>query len=449
MENLLKSMSLTRRAFWLVELRWVAIAALVAATLFASIWMEITLPTQRLYTIAALVAAYNGLLHVLLRCLTYRSRTHDTAEAGGIITFQIAMDLLILSTILHYSGGIENPFFLFFVFHMIIAGILRSRLQSYLLATVAVLMFGGIVLLEAYGRIEHHPLTGFVDHAHYKNKAFVLGMLFVYSATLYLLVYMTTSIAAQLRSQQEDLEEANAKLQKKDKIKNEYVLRVTHDIKGHLAAIKSCLNLVYEQTVGPLNEKQVDLSGRAYKRTSKCLAFVLALLKVTRMKLSGQLDISDFSLPVCLASALDHVRRRAEDKAIKVSSDIDETIGTLHGEAILIEETIMNILANAVKYTPEGGQVHMTVRQEDGSVHIAIQDTGIGIAEKEQERIFEEFYRTENARTTERDGTGLGLSFAKQVIERHAGRIWVESNSGKGSTFFLTLPMPTPEKDAN
>jgi len=440
MENLLQSTSLTRRAFWLVELRWVGICALVAATFFTSTWMGIMLPTQRLYTIAALVAAYNALLHALLRCLTHRSRTHDTAEAGGIITFQIAMDLLILSTILHYSGGIENPFSLFFVFHMIIAGILRSRLQSYLLATVAVLMFGGIVLLEAYGRIEHYSLIGFVSDAQYKNRRFVLGMLFVFSVTLYLLVYMTTSIAAQLRSQQEDLEEANAKLQEKDKIKNEYVLRVTHDIKGHLAAIKSCLNLVYEETVGPLNEKQSDLAGRAYKRTSKCLAFVLALLKVTRMKLSGQADISDFSLPVCLANALDHVRTRAEDKSIKVCSDIDESIGTLHGEAILIEETIMNILANAVKYTPEGGQVHMTAKQEDGSVRIAIQDTGIGIAEKEQERIFDEFYRTKDARTTERDGTGLGLSFAKQVIERHAGRIWVESSPGKGSTFYLTLP---------
>ncbi len=440
MENLLLNTSLTRRALWLVELRWVAICALGAATFFAGTWLDISLPVQRLYITAVLVAAYNALLHVLLRRLASRSQTEDSAEAGGIISFQIAMDLLILSTILHYSGGIENPFYLFFVFHMIIAGILRSRLQSYLLATVAVLMFGSIVLLEASGRIEHYPLVGFVGEAQYKNKVYVLGMLFIFSVTLYLLVYMTTSIAAQLRSQQEDLKEANAKLQEKDKIKNEYVLRVTHDIKGHLAAIKSCLNLVYEQTVGPLNEKQLDLAGRAYRRTSKCLAFIAALLKVTRMKLTGQLDVSDFSLRVCVASALDHVRRRAEDKSITVTSEIDETIDDMHGEAILIEETVMNILANAVKYTPEGGQVHLAVNDEGDSVRMAICDTGIGIPEEDQQRIFEEFYRTENARTTERDGTGLGLSFARQVIERHTGRIWVESNSGKGSTFYLTLP---------
>lgn len=449
MENLLQNTSLTRRAFWLVELRWVAIVALTIGTFVASRWMVTALPTGRLYTIAALVAAYNCLLHVLLKCLTHRTRDHDTPEAGAIITFQIAMDLLILSTILHYSGGIENPFSLFFVFHMIIAGILRSRFQSYLLATVAVLMFGSIVLLEAFGKIEHYPLTGFVDHAQYKNKAFVLAMLFVYTVTLYLLVYMTTSIAAQLRSQQEDLEEANAQLQEKDKIKNEYVLRVTHDIKGHLAAIKSCLNLVYEETVGPLNEKQQDLAGRAYKRTSKCLAFILALLKVTRMKLTGQLDISDFSLPACVANALDHVRRRAEDKSITVSSDIDESVDSMRGEAIMIEETIMNILANAVKYTPEGGQVSITVRDKGDAVHMAIVDTGIGIPEAEQQRIFDEFYRAENARTTERDGTGLGLSFARHVLERHAGRIWVESTPGKGSTFHIALPKAIAEAPAN
>ena len=322
MENLLQHTSLTRRAFWLVELRWVAVCALAAATFFASTWMDITLPTRKLYTIAVLVAAYNTLMHVLLRSLMKRARAHDTSEAGAVITFQIAVDMLILSTILHYSGGVENPFSLFFVFHMIIAGILRSRLQSYLLATLAVLMFGTTILLEAYGKIEHYPLIGFVSQSQYQNLPFVLSVLFVYSVTLYLLVYMTTSIAAQLRSQQEELEEANAQLQEKDTIKNEYVLRVTHDIKGHLAAIKSCLNLVYEQTVGPLNEKQQDLTGRAYRRTSKCLAFILALLKVTRMKLTGQLDISDYSLRICVANALDHVRRRAEDKAIAVSCEV-------------------------------------------------------------------------------------------------------------------------------
>jgi two-component system sensor histidine kinase SenX3 len=111
----------------------------------------------------------------------------------------------------------------------------------------------------------------------------------------------------------------------------------------------------------------------------------------------------------------------------------------------LIEETITNMLFNAVKYTPDGGRVGMEVKRNGNVVQVRITDTGIGIPETSLPRIFDEFYRAENARAVERDGTGLGLAFAKQVVERHGGRIWAENNPGGGSTFTFTLPWtPTP-----
>jgi signal transduction histidine kinase len=440
MEGLLKSTSLIQRAYWLIKLRWVAIATLAGATFVAAQFMSISLPTRTLLTIAILLIAYNFILYDLLRYWTWSGKAPSSARIGQFLTFQIAGDLFILTAILHFSGGIENPFSFFFVFHMIIASILRSKRQSYLQATLAVLLFGGLLVLEATRIIPHYRTTGFADHGLYTDKTFVVGFLFVFTVTLYLVVYMTTSISEQLRTQQDELEEANTQLEEKDQVKNQYVLRVTHDIKGHLAAIQSCLEIVSQGMVGALNEKQKDLVERAYRRTTKCMAFVTALLKLTRMKLSGRLEMERFSLRNCILSSLASVQARARAKSIVVHHQIDPAVDDVLGESVLIEETLTNMLFNAVKYTPDGGQVRLEAVPDGDFIKVRISDTGIGIPPAELPRIFEEFYRAENARAVERDGTGLGLAFAKEVVERHGGCIWVENNPGGGSIFTFTLP---------
>ncbi len=440
MENLLKSTNLIRRAYWLVQLRWVAIGVVVGSTFIARKLMGVSLPASTLYIISALLLVYNFILYDLLRYWTRNNREPSPTRIGGILTFQISADLLILAAVLHFSGGIENPFSFFFVFHMIIASILRSRWQSYLQATLAVILFGGLAALEGTGVIRHYDLSGFAGRGLYANGTFVMGFLFIFAATLYLVVYMTTSISEQLRTQQDDLQEANNLLEEKDQVKNEYVLRVTHDIKGHLAAIESCLGVVYNGMLGPLNEKQKDMVERAYRRTTKCMDFIMALLKLTRMKLSGQLEMERFSLRNCVLNSLALVQNKAQAKSIAVNHRIDPAVDEVVGEAVLIEETITNMLFNSVKYTPDGGRVDMDVRQDGGFVHVRIADTGIGVPPADMPRIFEEFYRAENARAIERDGTGLGLAFAKQVVERHGGRMWVENNPGGGSIFTFTLP---------
>lgn len=440
MDSLLKSTNLIRRAYWLIQLRWVAIGALVIGTFVARELVGVSLPASMLYVISALLLVYNFILYDLLRYWTSDGREPSPRRIGGILAFQISADLLILATVLHFSGGVENPFSFFFVFHMIIASILRSKKQSYLQATLAVMLFGGLAVLEATGAIPHYDLSGFAGGGLYANGTFVLGFLFIFAVTLFLVVYMTTSISEQLRLQQGDLRKANSLLEEKDQVKNEYVLRVTHDIKGHLAAIDSCLGVVFNGMLGPLNDKQKDMVERAYRRTTKCMAFISALLKLTRMKLSGRLELERFSLRACVLSSLASVQSKALAKSIALSHEIDPSVDEVVGEAVLIEETITNMLFNSVKYTPDGGRVDVDVGQNDGVVRVRIADTGIGILPADMPRIFEEFYRAENARALERDGTGLGLAFAKQVVERHGGRMWVENNPGGGSIFTFTLP---------
>ncbi|HEX9136161.1 MAG TPA: ATP-binding protein [Nitrospirota bacterium] len=126
---------------------------------------------------------------------------------------------------------------------------------------------------------------------------------------------------------------------------------------------------------------------------------------------------------------------------ITLDVTIDERLGEYVGDERKIKQILLNLLSNAVKFTPEGGRIGIHARQVDGFVEISVTDSGIGIAPEDQARIFEEFRQVGGDYAHKKEGTGLGLTLAKKFVELHGGRIWVESEVGKGSTFIFTLPM--------
>jgi signal transduction histidine kinase len=442
MEPILEDISLLKRAYWLINLRWIAAAFLAASTFLAVSYWKIELDTRALYSLAAGLIAYNLVLVFLLKVFAELQKWVIHAS----IVVQAFADLSILTAVLHYSGGVENPFFLFFVFHVIIASVLFQRWLSYLEATLAVALFGLLILSEYLEIIPHHGLTGFISANLYSDSHYLLVVFFVFSTTVYLVSYMTSSISAQLNKQQSEYRRTNTLLQEKDRRQNEYVSRVTHDIKGHLSAVKSCLDIVTADMLGALNEKQRDMVQRANQRTSKCMAFVTALHRLSNVRLTGELEMEKFSLKDAVLDAIAAVEARAKNKAINLSYEIEESADEVYGNDVLIEETIANLLMNAVKYTPAGGSVKVDVAERPETVLVRISDTGIGIPPDEMGKLFNEFFRGSHARNIERDGTGLGLSIAKEVIERHGGKIWAENREGGGSVFSFTLLKAPPKE---
>ena len=440
MRNLAPQEGLIERIYWLIRLRWIAVAGVIFTVLFAEKIVNIPLQSLTLYAIAAVLGVYNLIFFLYLN-RTKRNNPPDLPTvANRVANIQISFDLLSLTALIHFSGGIENPFVYYFIFHMIIAGILLSSRAAYLQATFAAVLFILMVGMEYFNVLKHYNLEGFVAHGLHANEAYILGVSFVFISTIYLAVYMASSISIKLRQKEKTLREANLLLEEKDRIKSNYVLRVSHDIKEHLSAIQGCLDPVLQGLTGELNPGQKDLVRRSSERTGKLMSFVKALLEITRIKLSKELETGPFSLRKTVENAVNFVEARAKDKDIRLSYNIDPAIDVITGAQIYIEETIANLLANSVKYTPKGGRVDMKIKDKGDSVLIQISDTGIGISKDDIPRIFDEFYRAKNAKALERDGTGLGLSIAKEVIERHKGKIWVESEEGKGSTFNIVLP---------
>lgn len=437
MQRVVEEDDLRQRAYWLVRLRWLAATAVVLGTFGCTRVLHISVREVPLYLIGALLFLYNAVVYCLLNCFTQMTSRQGRRRTKSMIDAQITADLVILTVLLHFSGGPENPLVLFFIFHVIIASILLSVWESFMQATLAVSLFGGLLLLEGTGLVPHSCLGGLVRHCRYEEKAYLAALFAGFLATIYLVVYLAGYIAIRLRRAEEAQREANRSLREKDRIKDEYVAHLTHDIKGHLAAIQSCLGVAATE---PLTGPAAEFVGRAYHRTKKLTAFARMLLRLTRLKLDGSVEKEAFCAYDAIREALEAVQPGAQEKALHLECSEIPSPATIVGSALSFKEAITNLLLNAVRYTPSHGTISVRTEVLDNSVVIEISDTGIGVPPEEQSRIFEEFYRASNAKQMEPEGDGLGLSLAKRVVEMHDGTISFRSQLGSGTTFRLVLP---------
>jgi K+-sensing histidine kinase KdpD len=230
-------------------------------------------------------------------------------------------------------------------------------------------------------------------------------------------------------------------LEMADRAKSDFVQMVTHELRSPLSAVQSMLRVLEQGYVGPITSKQQDLVQRSKRRISFLLALVNDLLELAAGKME-QLkgEKKEVALNETIAKVAELVQTGAEEKGLKFKVEIAEDPLVLVGIEDGLERVFMNLVSNAIKYTPAGGSVAVRAWGENDQIKVKVSDTGIGIPEEALPRIFDEFYRAKNAKAMEREGTGLGLAIAKDVVEQHGGQISVESAVGEGSTFYVTLP---------
>jgi signal transduction histidine kinase len=159
-----------------------------------------------------------------------------------------------------------------------------------------------------------------------------------------------------------------------------------------------------------------------------------------------ELEPADFDLPSAIENALILVRERASRRGIALQRTIDERLGMIHADERKVKQVLLNLLSNALKFTPEGGRIDVRAAITDGVAEVSVTDTGVGIAPEDQEAVFEEFRQVGGAEK-KAEGTGLGLALCRKFIELHGGRIWVKSQVGAGSTFTFTLPLTSQARD--
>jgi len=230
------------------------------------------------------------------------------------------------------------------------------------------------------------------------------------------------------------------RLRELEKVRQDFVANVSHELRTPLTTIKGYAETLLE---GALKEEVgsqfVQVINRHADRLAKIVDDLLTLSRIESREF--HLDLKDFSFIELLVDAIDSVKELADQKEISIScGDLPPSL-FVHGDWNHLEQVLINLLDNAIKYGRKGGKITVSaVEGPSDEVQVSVRDDGIGIPSEDLPRIFERFYRVDKGRSKELGGTGLGLSIVKHIIQAHGGKVWAESKLGESSTFFFTLP---------
>jgi signal transduction histidine kinase len=248
------------------------------------------------------------------------------------------------------------------------------------------------------------------------------------------------ALAENVNRMNDELRRLYRELEEASRHKSELLANMSHELRTPLNAIIGFSQVLRERMFGELNAKQAEYVDDILSSGYHLLALIDDVLDLSKVE-AGQLELhlAPFSLREALEQGVVMMRERATENAVEVMLRPLDGVDVVTGDERRVRQVIFNLLANAVKFSPNGGVVDVSATRFDGEVRVSVVDRGPGIASDEQERIFEEFHQT-GAGLERMEGTGLGLAVSKRLVELHGGRIWVESELGTGSTFVFTLP---------
>ncbi len=230
-------------------------------------------------------------------------------------------------------------------------------------------------------------------------------------------------------------------LRKLERVRRDFVANVSHEFKTPLTAIQGFAETLLGGAIDdPQNRLRfLEIILEHSRRLARLTDDLLKLSKMDADKL--ELEIRRLSVAQFVESCIETTQRTAAEKDLRVSVNLQQPLPDIAADRRRLAEVLQNLLDNAMQYTPAGGQIMVGASANGAEVTITVSDTGIGIPQADQSRIFERFYRVDVARSREVGGTGLGLSISKHLVEAHGGRIWVESEVGQGSQFHFTVPI--------
>ena len=239
-------------------------------------------------------------------------------------------------------------------------------------------------------------------------------------------------------------EQAEEALRESDRMKTEFISTASHELRTPLTSIKNAIAIVLNERAGPINENQNRFLSMANINVDRLSGLVNELLDLSKIESGGlKIELRPLDLSVHLDMAITSLRSRAREKSISIHKEIPSGLPMACGDSDKVEQIFINLLDNAIKFTPKGGEVHVSAKgyELDGDfIEISVADTGIGIHPDQLAKIFSRFYQTEGSLTRELGGAGLGLSIVQGLVEIHGGKARVESDVGRGSKFTFTLP---------
>ena len=238
----------------------------------------------------------------------------------------------------------------------------------------------------------------------------------------------------------DEIQDKSRQLAEASQHKSQFLANMSHELRTPLNAILGYAELILDNVYGDTPEKMREVLDRIQRNGRHLLGLINDVLDLSKIE-AGQLNLSlaDYSLKEVVQSVYSAVEALAKEKHIALKVEVPPHLPAARGDERKLTQVLLNLVGNAIKFT-DTGEVAIKAFAANGSFTVAVRDTGPGIAEPEQAKIFEEFQQADSSITKKKGGTGLGLAIAKRIVELHGGRIWVKSSPGQGSTFSFTLP---------
>jgi signal transduction histidine kinase len=437
---------LRENALWFCRLRWMVVGLLLATGVAGSVFRELFAqwglqrsPTWLL--LAALVLAIANRIYVKI----IPSGTSQTAllTARTQLWIQIVVDLLILTAVIHFLGGSWTNAPFTYLFHIVLACIFFRPLESFSVTAVAAGFYVGLLLLEGVGMAP--PVTDPGNMGLMGSKAASLGFRgLAVSSTLVtwtIIWYLVSRLADTLRQRERELATTNLRLKASSDERMKHMLQTTHQLKAPFAAIHANTQLLLKGYCGMLPERAVRVAEKIAVRCATLSEQIQSMLQLANLRSTAQLapPNTQVDLAALIRKSVDRTAASAAQRRIHVEADLKPlSVQASEDHMVML---IDNVVTNAVNYSKDGGLVNISCTPgPDDSVVVMVRDHGIGIAAEKLPKIFDDYYRTEEAAKHCRMSTGLGLAIVRDAAIASSVEVRVESAPDWGTRFWLTVP---------
>ena len=433
------------------RMRWVVVAALLtyglAGLLFPGLFAAIGLRPRVRWPIvvAGALSAANFLIQTHLHTLT----SSIPGYAKRNLWCQIALDLLVLTVVVHLVGSLETPIAFAYLFHIVLACIFLPATESLLAAGLAGILFILCVWSEHVGLISAGGVLAdsTVRSRMLQTPRFVPLTVVSIVAIWFVVWYLASHLAAMVHARDEQLTEANRCLELAQQEKVRHMVRTTHELKAPFAAIHANAELLRKGYCGELPPQAYEIVERISERSRRLATEIHDMLHLVRLRDTPQdaLDWETVDVPALLQFCIRQIQPVAEEHGVVLESDLQPASTPAVKEQVALLFT--NVLSNAVVYSFRGGVVHVacSAASEGGAV-VSIQNEGIGIEPDKLPHIFDEYYRTDEAARHCRESTGLGLAIVRRVAEIHRIQVHVQSRPSGETLFRLRFPAQDPPR---
>jgi signal transduction histidine kinase len=435
-ETDIRARVLAERIAWFIQIRWWIAALLGLTTVVVGLQL---LPARLDWRIFAVTAAFLAAVNTL-----YQRTVDPFASRRRLMVAQVVTDFVALSALSYATGTVETPVPLLYVAHIILAALFFSRRVSLLLTGVAFACALLPVALEQVGLLPR--VSMFVV----PFKAMLLAdwrAMALYAAVLagcYLFSwYLTSTITASLKRRERQLEESHQMLEQVDREKTQSTLRATHELKAPFAAIKTYIYSLRDGYCGDLPEKAQEVVVRIGDRCDRLTNMITAIIHVGNLRTAvvSEEDFEPVDLAQFLPPEIEEATVWGAPRKVTIKADIPTGAALqIRASARHLHTLVSNLLRNAVTYSNDGGEVEVSLHPAKGSVVLRVADHGIGIARDILPKIFDDFFRANEAARVNPHGNGLGLALVKEVAKLHGATIEVASEPGKGTCFWVWFP---------